>query len=299
MTEIIDPNYLRGDQYRDSSNLKKRTNLHERFSTNPQGWFAWVASQIRPLLSDLTQPEPELGSAHVALPANPRAAFPSSARVLEIGCGPGLLWAAQGEQIAPGAQVVLIDFSPGMVTQARTAMRRQARAYTYAVNDAMALPFADNSFDLLIANHMLYHVPDRPRAFGEFRRVLKPGGRLAAATNGQGHLQELHAWIAQATGCPVEQLDNVIWGQTLGFNLENGAEQLAAFFQDIQLSQYSDSLEVTEVEPLLEYFNSMLTYKDLQSDSLREKLRALWTEEIRIHQTVHISKASGLFLARK
>jgi SAM-dependent methyltransferase len=287
MTEIIDANYLRGDQYRDSSNLKKRTSLHERFSTNPQGWFAWVASQLSPLFSELIHSEPEQRVGH-------------STRVLEIGCGPGLLWAAQGEHIAPGARVTLSDFSLGMVTQAGAALQGQARAYTYAVNDAMALPFADNSFDLLIANHMLYHVPDRPRAFGEFWRVLKHGGRLVTATNGQGHLRELHAWIAQAAGCPAEKLDTMIWGQTLGFNLENGAEQLGAFFHNIQLSQYPDALEVTEVEPLLAYCDSMfIRAAEANSGALLERLRELWSEEIRTQQSVHIAKASGLFLARK
>jgi ubiquinone/menaquinone biosynthesis C-methylase UbiE len=130
MPTIIDPAYLRGDQYRDSSNLKKRASLHERFSTNPDGWFHWVARQIE-------QPG-------------------GNCRVLEIGCGPGLLWASQAELFPQAWQITLTDFSAGMVSQASAALQGQARGYRYAVNDAQALPFADSSFDILIANHMLY-----------------------------------------------------------------------------------------------------------------------------------------------
>jgi SAM-dependent methyltransferase len=272
MSDIIDQNYLRNEQYHDSSNLTKRSGLHERFSTNPSGWFNWVAEQIE-------QPGP--------------------CRVLEIGCGSGLLWKSQGARLPQTWQVTLSDFSPGMVAQARAAQQGQTRAYQYAVNDAQALPFADSSFDILIANHMLYHVPDRPRALAEFQRVLRKGGLLAAATNGRQHLHELHVWIARAAGCKLEELDKLTWG-TLGFNLENGAEQLAAFFGSIELRGYGDSLEVSEVGPLLDYTDSMYSSeKAIQFAATRERLRELWTEEIRLHQTVHISKDSGLFLARK
>ncbi len=51
--------------------------------------------------------------------------------------------------------------------------------------DAQSIPFEDETFDAVIANHMLYHVPDRPKAIAEIKRVLKPGGRLIATTIGK------------------------------------------------------------------------------------------------------------------
>src|SRR5919108_178157 len=57
--------------------------------------------------------------------------------------------------------------------------------------DAQALPFDPDEFDVVVANHMLYHVPDPALAVAELARVLRPGGTLLAATNGHRHLREL------------------------------------------------------------------------------------------------------------
>ena len=78
-----------------------------------------------------------------------------------------------------------------MVDQARQSLAAHARPLAYAVADVQALPFADERFEAVIANQVLYHVPDRERAMSEIRRVLRPGGRLYAATLGHNYLHEL------------------------------------------------------------------------------------------------------------
>jgi ubiquinone/menaquinone biosynthesis C-methylase UbiE len=104
-------------------------------------------------------------------------------RVLEVGGGPGEL----SERIARdlGAEVVMVDSSPRMVELA------SARGVDAQVGDVQALPFGDAEFDCAVAAWMLYHVPDLDRALSELRRVLRPGGRLVAVTNGREHMQEL------------------------------------------------------------------------------------------------------------
>src|SRR5206468_935801 len=118
-------------------------------------------------------------------------ALPSTARILEIGCGPGRLWVENAARIPPGWALTLSDFSPGMAQEARRNLQTVAQPARYLVCDAQALPFAAGHFDAVIANHMLYHVPDRARAFAAIRRVLRPGGTFYAATNGPAHLREL------------------------------------------------------------------------------------------------------------
>jgi ubiquinone/menaquinone biosynthesis C-methylase UbiE len=155
------PARLGSDQYRTDANLQARIRLHQRFSTNRHGWPRWLFDQL-----DLHE----------------------DARVLELGCGTGVLWATNTHRIPPGWQVVLSDRSPGMLAAVAgppVAVR--------VVADAQAVPFAPASFDVVLANHMLYHVPDRDRALGEIHRVLRPGGQVYAATNGRRHLAELHA----------------------------------------------------------------------------------------------------------
>ena len=107
------------------------------------------------------------------------------AAVLEVGCGPGEL--SERVRLELGASVVAIDISPRMVELA------QSRGVDARLGDAQDLPFADASFDCVVAAWMLYHVPDVDRALGEFARVLRPGGRLVAVTNYLDHLSELRA----------------------------------------------------------------------------------------------------------
>jgi SAM-dependent methyltransferase len=103
--------------------------------------------------------------------------------VLEIGCGPGYF----GEQVRAelGASVIGIDTSARMVELAR------GRGLDARVGDAQALPFGDGEFDSVVANWMLYHIPDVDRALAELVRVLRPGGRLVAATFAPDHVREV------------------------------------------------------------------------------------------------------------
>jgi len=119
--------------------------------------------------------------ARVPLVAAVVAAAPS--RVLEVGCGWGELaaWIARDT----GADVIATDLSPRMVELAR------GKGLDARVADVQALPFADGSFDVVIAAWMLYHVPDLDRGLAEIARVLRAGGAFFATTNSRYHLQEL------------------------------------------------------------------------------------------------------------
>lgn len=107
----------------------------------------------------------------------------SPRRVLEVGGGPGELSARIAAEL--GAEVVMVDLSPRMVELAR------ARGVDAVVGDVQSLPFPDESFDCAVAAWMLYHVPDLDLGLAELRRVLRPGGRLVAVTNGRDHMLEL------------------------------------------------------------------------------------------------------------
>lgn len=103
--------------------------------------------------------------------------------VLDVGCGDG---AIPSTYTAP--EVVCVDAAEASVAAAR------ARGLDVRLADAQALPFDDGSFDVVTANHMLYHVPDLDRALAEFVRVLRPGGRFAGLYNTPAHLREV--WCA-------------------------------------------------------------------------------------------------------
>src|SRR5271163_2855691 len=93
-------------------------------------------------------------------------------RVLDLACGPGLVTSAAAER---RALPVGLDFSSAMVALARA----DHPGIRFEEGDAEVLPFADETFDAVVANFGIHHVPDPIRALREARRVLRPGGRVA------------------------------------------------------------------------------------------------------------------------
>ena len=142
--------------------------------------------------------------------------------VLEVGCGNGAYLTALVERGHRGP-VIGLDASTGMLG-AVTAL------VPLTNGDVQALPFPAGAFDVVLAPHMLYHVPDRRAAAAELRRVLRDGGRCLAVTNGTGNLAELRDAVEEAAGGgwrwerPAETM----------FSLENGGEQLATAFDVVE-----------------------------------------------------------------
>lgn len=256
-----DPETLR-EQYRDSRNLGARLDLHDRFSQNAQGWHRWVFEQLE---------------------------LAPDARVLELGCGAAALWARNLEVLPAGWEVTLSDFSVGMLDDARAALGPAGPPFHFESFDAASIPRADASFDAVIANHMLYHVQDRERALGQIRRVLRPGGQLYAATNGEHHIEELDALVERfAPGRGMHASSS--------FSLENAAAQLDPWFDRLELRRYEDGLVVTESEPLIAYVLSAGLSDAFDADALAT-LRAFIDAHIRREGAFRVTKQVGLFIA--
>lgn len=218
------------EQYRTDANLRARIELHRRYSTATEDWHRWLFDRV---------------------------GLPAGARVLEVGCGPAEFWRQNLDRIDPTWRLTLSDQSPGMIEAARAVLGDRAE---YAAAEVQELPFADASFDAVLASHMLYHVPDRPQAFAEIRRVLVPGGVFHAATNGEGHMAELGAltegWWPFAR-------------HVAAFGLESVPPQLEPFFSAIRIERFESALAVTEVEPVLAYLRSSQHYdgRDLAAEA--------------------------------
>jgi ubiquinone/menaquinone biosynthesis C-methylase UbiE len=107
-------------------------------------------------------------------------------RVLDVGCGTGVLAAALAER---GSRVWGVDASDEMLVQAAT---RAGRGLAFKPGDAESLPFKDGWFERVVFR-LVVHVVDRQRAFAEARRVLAPGGRVVLATFDPEHFD--HYWL--------------------------------------------------------------------------------------------------------
>ena len=204
------------------------------FGTDPQGWFAWLGERVV-----------------------------ARGDVLEVGAGTGQLWA---ELPHDAARLVLTDFSPAMCEELRKVAGAEVREC-----DATDLPFEDGSFDLVIANHMLYHLDDPAAALREFARVLRTGGRLVAAVNGGDHMQEIRE-LGPAIGRPA-----MLRGLTMNdFTAETGGEIVGGFFSEVDVERYPCDLLIPSAEPVLDYLGS-LTEEPLSADeesAVRELVQA-------------------------
>ena len=100
-------------------------------------------------------------------------------RVLDVGCGTGIVARGAARRLAGGGAVVGLDASPPMLAVARAASARAGLAVEWREGRAEALPFPDGAFDLALCQFALMFFGDRPRALAEMRRVLAPGGRAA------------------------------------------------------------------------------------------------------------------------
>jgi SAM-dependent methyltransferase len=261
-------------QYGDASKVNARISLHERFSTNPRPWQSWVFDRFE---------------------------LRTEARILEIGCGPGNLWCESRDRIPEGWRLTLTDPYPGMLRHAEGRLGPDER-FRFLFADAQDLPFAEGAFDAVVANHVLYHVPDRDCALSEIARVMKHNGTLYAATNGKDTHREM-GWMQRVLD--PGRGESGYFRDRLGFSLENGHEQLSRHFADVSFSRYDDALVVTETGPLVEYLLSGTAADTAMDKAGAEELRQRASElgerlerELTEHGSIRITKDVGLFTAR-
>lgn len=276
---LSDPDNV-SKQYANASNLDSRITFHQRFSVNEHPWHRWAFDRME---------------------------LPQNARILELGCGTAALWTENRDRIPETWQTTLTDASPGMLEDAERSINFNLRSTlirnsTFISTDAQRLPFEDGGFDAVIANHMLYHVPDRAKAISEMARVLSLGGVSYAATNGRGHLREVDVYIRRLDP---EHPEHGLARNISGFTLENGGTQLSEHFTEVSLARHEDELLVTEAEPLIAWILSTVTVREIadrlgkeeferRSSALADYLK----REISERGEIQITKDAGLFTAR-
>jgi ubiquinone/menaquinone biosynthesis C-methylase UbiE len=258
---IDDAEYLRSTQYGQAHNLQARLDVLNRYRSHPIPWYVWLFEHLQ---------------------------LPPTAAILEVGCGLGNLWTENLTRIPAQWNIIVSDFSPGMLAATQQHLATRLPAGDYAVLDLQALPFPAACFDAVIANHMLYHVPDRPRALADVQRVLKPGGRLYASTVGQQHLHELadiverfDSNLALWNGWPMES-----------FVIENGQAQLAPWLTDLRLDRYTDPMTVDQAQGLAAYVLSSTAVPKEQQHAFQHFVEA---ELQRQGGRLQVTKEFGLF----
>ncbi len=219
--------------------------------------------------------------------------------VLDVGAGPGNYFEPLRVRI-PDGLLIGGDLSLGMTRSAReraVAARAQVLAF-----DAERLPFPDGAFDVVLANHMLYHVGEIDRALAEFSRVLKPSGCLITATNSQDTMPELDTLARRACtllGFPKQSFRPAHHQ----FTLENGPAMLHRHFLAVARYDLPSAFYFPEVEPVLDYLNSTQTLRapqlpdELSWEQFMGVMEKQITRLIRHFGELQVHKLAGVLVA--
>jgi len=258
-------------QYNSDKNLNARQALHKGFSTNKYGWENWVFDQYM---------------------------FKSNDKVIEFGCGNGTTWATNRNKIPKDIKVILTDLSEGMLRATKDNLWGIEQIIDYSSMDIQNIEYKDNSFDCAIANHMLYHVPNRDLAIGEIARILKYDGTFHATTNSIYNMKEFKDLVENFDS----RLDFVSFSVAKEFGLENGAKQLSKHFDSVETLVYEDSLHITEAKPLVDYVLSLEGHLNIHDIMTESKIKDFYRylEDIILKEgKIHISKTGGMLIAKK
>lgn len=257
-------------QYKNASNLRARINLHQKFSTNKEGWMPWFFKN---------------------LPLNKKC------KVLELGCGDGSLWKINYKYIPENWDIYLTDFSKGMLEDAKKNLSKQKERFKFEIVDIEKIPYEDESFDVVIANHMLYHVENIDRAMIEVNRVLKKQGIFYASTVGKEHMKEMREFISKVDKS-ILHLES--FTLTKKFQLENGKKILSKYFPYVDTRRYGDSLAIKEEEALLDYIFSMPgDIREKFDEEKLKKIQNMLQKEKYEKGYIYITKDTGFFKSKK
>jgi SAM-dependent methyltransferase len=222
-----------------------------------------------------------------------------SESLLDIGTGPGdfpIRLRSSGHR----GKIVGIDSSAGMIAKAKSAHAD----INFLQGDAQALPFADRSFDVVSARHMLYHVPDIPRALSEAYRVLKPGGKFLAVTNTHDNFAEYRAALAEAADKLEGQIADalrILIPVSQAFSEINGPQFVQEKFGSVTTTLVYSALQFESADPPLRYFDSCRSMKNISDEEwalAREKFAEAINHRLRQGPWL-VSKTAALLAARK
>ena len=252
-------------QYQNSENIAIRIKLHSQFSANKLGWFPWLFHQIE---------------------------IKEGSKILEIGCGNGELWKSISKEILKKNEIILSDISAGMIRDAMSNLKEFE--LKYSVFDCNDIPFLNDDFNIVIANHMLFYIKNISGALNEVVRVLNANGVFYCSTYGENHMKEISEMV-KAFDSKINLSEIELYKI---FGLENGQKILEEHFEEVSLKIYDDHLEIDDVEVLCDYIYSCHGNQNHILAGRKNEFKEFMQEKMRKNKLI-ISKHAGVFICRK
>lgn len=251
------------DQYKNDKNLNLRTNLH-RYNINKIDWDIWCFEKMK---------------------------FSKHNKILELGCGNGKLWLKNKEKIDKTLDITLSDFSKSMLKATRNNLKYINHPFKYEEINAEEIPYEDETFDMIIAEHMLYFVPNIEKALNEMKRVLKSRGKLYITTNSCNTMHELNELSEQFA--PNLGLSNN--GFSERFDLENGESILKSYFNIVKLYTLEGKIVLNEAEPMVSYKASTIQGNSILIGNKKNEFRKYLNNYIKEKGEISITTKAGIF----
>ena len=253
-------------QYADDKNFTIRGLLHAKYSTSKQDMYSWLFDQY---------------------------SFSEHYSILELGCGNGAQWEKNIERLPYGCSLSLTDISEGMIDIVTEKYALTNTNVTCEKMDIQAIKFENESFDIVMANHMLYHVPDLEKALSEVCRVLKTGGVFYATTLGNNGMA---LYIHNAL--KIFDPETTAFLERYAFSLQNGRDILSHHFTNVKRIDFADSLAITSTQDLMNWIASTMFDAELSTDTLKSLTD--YFEAIRARDgVINVPKEIGLFICVK
>ena len=264
MRVLDDPEQVE-EQYRSSANFDARVRIYELYANGPVPWLEWAYQGL---------------------------ALREGERVLDVGCGPGNIWRDNAAHLPSGVELTLADQSQGMLDAAAERLGDCGIEARFEVADVQDMPYASDSFDLVLANHMMYHVPDRTAALAELRRAVRPGGRCIISTNDWPHLIELRELIDRFE---IPTAMRRVGRDEHFFDAERAGEELSGLFDSVSTSRFHDSLDVADADVLIAYIESM-TIQSTTNQMADSENRVVELGPLRSHARAQIARLGSIHI---
>lgn len=255
------------EQYKNDKNLNLRSNLHS-YNINKIDWDKWCFDNME---------------------------FPSEGKVLELGCGTGKFWVKNRDHIKQDLDICVSDFSKSMLKIAEENLKQVNHDFTFKDINAECIPFDDCTFDVVIAQHMIYFVPDIDKALREIKRVLVPGGKFYVTANSTISMSELNALVEKFDAGSGLNSN----GYSTRFELENGEEILAKYFDKIDVDVLDGRIIVDDPEPVVSYKASTIQGSRVLVGEKKKEFKNYLKKYIKDNNNISITTKTCIFKCEK
>jgi len=255
------------EQYKSDKNLNIRSNLHS-YNINKVDFDKWCFNQMN---------------------------FPENARILELGCGTGKLWFKNKENIDKNLVITLSDFSKSMLKIAKDKLKEVDYDFKYEEINMENIPYEDESFDIVIAEHMIYFAPDIEKALAEIKRVLISGGMLYISANSCETMAELNK-LAEKFDSSLG-IDNN--GYSARFELENGDAILKKYFNKVDVEILEGKIIVNDAKPVVSYKASTIQGSSILVGEKKKEFTKYLEDYIKENGDISITTKTCMFKAMK